>query len=754
MPFLSSSNNAILVDNCQNLQNLTITLEVTEDLVTVGDTGFSLQLNTYPQTTSKTLNFTPQTGDNTMTWIQYVLYVQNNQVTWQIQPWANNAHSVSEGPPKIVWPPGYTPNPPNTTPWLPVFPGNTGSIGEAIPGASAPSNRVPAGSVIAIQLATDTAGNVTGAGFTITDPSGVAHSDTTQPFNTYAGAPEPANYAEWPIYGFTLNIVGPGNLAPCTFTSGAGTLTYKVSPPGALSLQSSATASCQGRQPPTGETSNAVYGDITGSPGSTVSQTLNVNTMGMEFDILKGTFGKDEVTQQSSWAPAFWLAVSGFPNAQLGFNKSSDLDTFNPLRPLPALAISVDKQLNGGLTGPQLATIADPKNLPQITFGPLPVLAIDDQLQIDYQTLFYPYTIAFPNENAFNTLDPHQVAVLTLTASLTVQVPTGNTTDSKGNLITTYTPVPVSCTATLVLAKGEDPYFSNFNPTHPDPQAYPPWLSFDLRLFSATPEQSHQMFSVSNPTNSSDAIRYIRDVLNHLNNPSLITNGDTFDATLTQDEDKSKVDFYPNDNSFVPTFTFAVARVRVLSSISITLNNVRVFFRLFNAASTSSEFTEVGTGEGYYRWGSNGTTGHKIPLLGVRGAPFFGMEYVTVPCFATERVNLNQPADMKTQTDPPNAPPPGITTAAGSEVDTYFGCWLDVNQLTPFLIPTPPGLLPSQWDGPWTPTESLNGAISVAPHQCLVAEIRFDDTPIPNGATISTSNQLAQRNIAWIDGPK
>ena len=49
MSNLSSGNNAVLIDNCQNLQNLAVTLHVTEDLVTVADTGFSLQLNCYPQ---------------------------------------------------------------------------------------------------------------------------------------------------------------------------------------------------------------------------------------------------------------------------------------------------------------------------------------------------------------------------------------------------------------------------------------------------------------------------------------------------------------------------------------------------------------------------------------------------------------------------------------------------------------------------------------------------------------------------------
>jgi hypothetical protein len=79
--FLNSSNNAVLVNNCQNLQNLTVTLNVTEDLVTLGNTRFSLQLNCYPQIGSKAPNFTPETGDSSLTWFQYVVIVENSQVT-------------------------------------------------------------------------------------------------------------------------------------------------------------------------------------------------------------------------------------------------------------------------------------------------------------------------------------------------------------------------------------------------------------------------------------------------------------------------------------------------------------------------------------------------------------------------------------------------------------------------------------------------------------------------------------------------
>jgi hypothetical protein len=63
-------------------------------------------------------------------------------------------------------------------------------------------------------------------------------------------------------------------------------------------------------------------------------------------------------------------------------------------------------------------------------------------------------------------------------------------------------------------------------------------------------------------------------------------------------------------------------------------------------------------------------------------------------------------------------------------------------------------------DGPWTgvfapgnPPQSVNHVISRSPHQCLIAEIRYDDTPIPPCANSATTDKLAQRNIAWIDRP-
>jgi len=716
MGFLSSSNNVVLVSQCNNLQGLTFTFTVTEDLVTVGDVGFGLQLNCFPQAgqvfQSQTLN-----------WFQFGFTIgstsglqpsNDQKIGWWVEYWNTN------GP--ANWPSGYTPNPANTIPQRPVIPNDSG----VTPFVGAPSNRILANSILQIQLQTDTSGNITKAIFNYTDSSGTLTSAN------YAFA----SNAVFPIYGAQAVLVGPFNGAPTSFTSGAGTFTCSVTS-GSLGVE---TTSCGGYgEPQTAEQSNSIYGAVTPATGSTVTQSVDVVPMTMSFSFEQNTFGQDEAQGAATWNPAYYLEITGFPNSALGLNTTSDLSSHS-LSPLPAITMSVDSSLNQGLTPAQISTIKN--NLPVVNAFAPPILAIDSTLATNYQTLMYPYNITFPNQNAFNALSAHEVAVITLSATLTVQVPTSGNTNAPP---VTTSPVTVNCKATIELAKGEDPRMEDLNPS--SPLSFPSWLAYDLRIFTVTAGQSHNVFGVTTPTAASGAVTYIRQVLNNLNTPGAITNGDTFDTTLAQSEDASSVPWLPAPAGSPQQFSFAVARVRLRSGINTTIGPVRVFFRLFAAASTVTSFAEVGTGAGNYRWGTNGTAGHKIPLLGVESLLGIINEYVTVPCFATDRVNLNGPADMKTQTDPPNAV--SITTIAGQEVDTYFGCWLDVNQTTDFLIPIAP-FSQSQWDGPWTGTESLNGAIAVAPHQCLVAEIRFDDTPIPNGADSGTTDKLAQRNIAWL----
>jgi len=131
-------------------------------------------------------------------------------------------------------------------------------------------------------------------------------------------------------------------------------------------------------------------------------------------------------------------------------------------------------------------------------------------------------------------------------------------------------------------------------------------------------------------------------------------------------------------------------------------------------------------------------------------------EFVTIPFLAVDRVNLAGPTDLTTQ--PPDAPNvQTISPISGTEVDTYYGCWLDMNQPTPLF---PQFAKPGDFDNKTGyfnmsgfAIQSINGAFNRAPHQCLIAEIAFDDVPIPPNADSSTSDKLAQRNLAYVDGP-
>ena len=213
---LGSGNNAVLVSNCNSLQNLTVDLWVTEDLVTAGNNGFSLQLNCYPQTNPQsTHEGTP------LNWIQYVIAVENDSLQWGIQYWSH---------PKGF---GYSPSP------------NYVSFG------SAPSNQVAAGSVMRIALLTDSSNNVTHAAFSVTGPKGKVSSHTFALPSTALAA----------IYGFQVDLVGPpSGTHSCNFTSGAGFITYAVGPSGTLAVQT--TNTCGGSQPPTAEASNSKYGTV------------------------------------------------------------------------------------------------------------------------------------------------------------------------------------------------------------------------------------------------------------------------------------------------------------------------------------------------------------------------------------------------------------------------------------------------------------------------------------------------------------
>ncbi len=243
MPY-ASNNNAVLINDCNNLQNLSVFLEVTEDIATTTGSGWSLQLNCYPPVGQYC-----QTSQ--INWLQYIVIVQGGSLAYYIQYWALG---------ESVWPSGYTPQP-GTTPWLPCW---AHDYGNAPIFASISGDTLPAGSKLQIALNTNDSG-VASVTFTYTDRDGNTHPATwTSP-------------AVHPIDACELNFVGPpGGTANFTqgLTNSRGIIYYSVSS-GQLSVQSGGPGSACGEYGAvTAETSNMSYSDINGAPASTVTQIL------------------------------------------------------------------------------------------------------------------------------------------------------------------------------------------------------------------------------------------------------------------------------------------------------------------------------------------------------------------------------------------------------------------------------------------------------------------------------------------------
>ena len=286
---------------------------------------------------------------------------------------------------------------------------------------------------------------------------------------------------------------------------------------------------------------------------------------------------------------------------------------------------------------------------------------------------------------------------------------------------------PVNASALLTLIKQPDPFM-----LHGDPS----WLSVDLRFVVA--RQNQAMFGVSGITGAADAPRFIQQLIQALTPAQ-------FDA-LPSGEDDTKLYTQPNDEHGVPVFNFALAKAHYIGLIGA--NEVRVFFRLFQAQTTTSTYDYPPGAQ--YRRATTNPNGQPIPLAGI-----LGPEYVTITFFAAPRIDTTSVA-MDQQTDDPYNVQDITAHADGSEVDKIFGCWLDINQPFNNVLPI---FVPPNQDGPFSVTDPnplfrplpIAQAIQRALHQCLIAEVAFDPTPIPLGKDSSNWDKLAQRNIAWSD---
>lgn len=279
---------------------------------------------------------------------------------------------------------------------------------------------------------------------------------------------------------------------------------------------------------------------------------------------------------------------------------------------------------------------------------------------------------------------------------------------------------PLTDRAWIVLVKAANPFMLDLadgNEKH--------WLSSDVRVFkvvAGTPYLGHTLVENATPD---QARTWLQDVLG-----TLAIGG--FEG-IPHTQAESALSPLPTTTvSNKPVYNFAIARVR-LNGQAVAANNVRVFFRIFTTQTTAAlTFRRTGGAtpiDGTPTAGYLQTAGAEP--IALPGENVAGDEWLSFPMFAAARVAPSA------QTDPNNVET-SIAPTPGDEVSTFFGALIDTNLNTPYLPPEP---------GSAAAPQGLSSLLMGA-HQCIVAQIEHQGTPIPNFAKPSTSDKLAQRNIA------
>jgi len=416
----------------------------------------------------------------------------------------------------------------------------------------------------------------------------------------------------------------------------------------------------------------------------------------LEFVINRSTIGQDEVDARRMFAgpsavipDAFRVVVDGYTAAQISVTGPSS--TLTVASPVGGMTINCTGNVSSnGDYGPEVQ---------RFTF----------KYDLDFGTDTHDPAFSFGGATEF----------VTLNASV----------------------ADVSGSGEIELIKQPDPFM-----LHGDPA----WLSVDLRVFVMRPGQSK--FGNTMGSTPADANDFIQHVAKDLSSGNGTAAGQSFDdpSVLSPAEEGSALYLYPTDDSNTPVFNFALARVRYIGLIGAA--DVRVFFRLFQAQTTSGAY-DYPPGASYRR-ATHNPGGQPIPLAGIRGS-----EYVTLPFFALPRIDTTT-KQMDKQTDSRHSGGQVLGNvqhitahADGSEVDTFLGCWLDINQPTMNVIPATVDV--AHPDGPYqsvsNPPLPIQQAILKSLHQCLIAEVAFDPVTIPLGKDPGNWDKLAQRNLAWSD---
>ena len=442
-----------------------------------------------------------------------------------------------------------------------------------------------------------------------------------------------------------------------------------------------------------------------GIPSDPIS--VEIGTQDIGFLLQEPEFGGGQIAAQINLAgapavyqTALFVAIEGYKLSDLGITDAASLS--HPGN--PPKVHSSDSRITYSYNG-----AAEPED---ITFaGP--------------QQVLFPFQVSFTDDSLFQ--DPalfpagQKTAFITLTA--TFQPPTGG---------------PLSAIARIKLVQTPNPFLLHNDANAKDPTVQQAWyLSTDLRVFQI--EAGQHRFGTS-PGNTGDAIAdattYITKVISNLNADPTVA--DSLFEAIAENEDDAALNLAPANGSN-PIYNFALARVRTQDTAAAS--DVRVFFRMWAAQQTNAVYDTATT----YATRTNGAD--RIAVLGVQND-----EIVTIPFFAAPRITVGGSTTMAKQPDPANVQPTIKPDPLGGEVHTYFGCWLDINQpntnVFPAFVQGDAGG-PFTNDGPLIPIQSLIRS----DHQCLIAEISYiPDPPAPNSDP-STSNKLAQRNLAFVNVP-
>lgn len=397
-----------------------------------------------------------------------------------------------------------------------------------------------------------------------------------------------------------------------------------------------------------------------------------------------------------------------------------------------ALFVAIEGYKLSDLGITDVASLSDPGNQPtvhspdpRITYTYNGAAEPEDITFPGPQQVLFPFQVSFTDDSLFqdHTLFPPGQQTAYITISATFHPPTGS---------------PLTAIARIKLIQTPNPFLLHNDTASTDPTVQQAWyLSTDLRVFQI--EAGQHRFGAS-PGNSGDAVAdattYIAKVISNLNGDPAAADG-LFDA-IAENEDNATLNLAPADGSN-PVYNFALARVRTQDTAAAT--DVRVFFRMWAAQQTNAVYDPSTT------YASRTKGANRIPVLGVQND-----EIVTIPFFATPRVAVGGSTTMADQTDPPNVQPSIGPDPLGAETHTYFGCWLDINQpnskvFPAFVLGDAAG--PFTNDGPLIPIQSLTRS----DHQCLIAEISYLPDPPDAGSDPSTSNKLAQRNLAFVNVP-